>query len=100
MLADVINPNLKTLSQKGAEFDTTVTSVKNLKDLAYFNSVLGTYEGNLVKQMVLNYILTLVTVQYRTQILINSDIDGSITRDWRCIRYCLKILRLGEPVIV
>ena len=47
MLADVINQQLKSIKFKGAEFDVNVVPTdKNLKDLTYFNSVLGTYEAN------------------------------------------------------
>ena len=47
MLADVINQQLKSIKFKGAEFDVNIVPTKkNLSDLSYFNSVLGTYEAN------------------------------------------------------
>ncbi len=100
MLADVINQQLKDIKFKGAEFDINIVpSVKNLKDLSYFNSVLGTYEGNFSPKTNGTELHFNIGdgVSDRTQILINNDIDGSITKDWRWpLDIVLKILRLGE----
>ena len=47
MLSDVINQQLKEIKFKGAEFDINIVpTAKNLKDLGYFNSVLGSFEAN------------------------------------------------------
>ena len=45
MLADVINQQLKSVTMKEIPWDVTITpSQKNLKDLGYFNGVLGGFE--------------------------------------------------------
>ena len=72
---------------------------KNLKDMAYFNSVLGSFEANFSpktngKEL---YFHIGDGVSDRTKILISNDIDGSITGDWRWpLDIVLKILRLGD----
>ena len=100
MLADVINQQLKDIKFKGAEFDINIVpSVKNLKDLSYFNSVLGTYEGNFSPKTNGTELHFNIGdgVSDRTQILINNDIDGSITKDWRWpLDIVLRILRLSD----
>jgi len=100
MLADVINQQLKAIKFKGAEFDLNIVPTdKNLKDMAYFNSVLGSFEANFSpktngKEL---YFHIGDGVSDRTKILISNDIDGSITGDWRWpLDIVLKILRLGD----
>ena len=100
MLSDVINQQLKAIKFKGAEFDLNIVPTdKNLKDIAYFNSVLGSFEANFSpktngKEL---YFHIGDGVSDRTKILISNDIDGSITGDWRWpLDIVLKILRLGD----
>ncbi|MDA9843046.1 hypothetical protein N9C44_01090 [bacterium] len=100
MLSDVINQQLKAIKFKGAEFDLNIVPTdKNLKDMAYFNSVLGSFEANFSpktngKEL---YFHIGDGVSDRTKILISNDIDGSITGDWRWpLDIVLKILRLGD----
>jgi hypothetical protein len=100
MLADVINQQLKAIKFKGAEFDLNIVpSDKNLKDLAYFNSVLGAFEANFSPKTDGTSLWFHIGdgVSDRTKILINSDIDGSITGDWKWpLDIVLKILRLSD----
>jgi hypothetical protein len=100
MLADVINQQLKSIKFKGAEFDVNIVPTdKNLKDLSYFNSVLGTYEANFSPKTDGTQLFFHIGdgVSDRTKILISSDIDGTISKDWRWpLDIVLKILRLGE----
>ena len=100
MLSDVINQQLKAIKFKGAEFDLNIVPTdKNLKDMAYFNSVLGSFEANFSpktngKEL---YFHIGDGVSDSTKILISNDIDGSITGDWRWpLDIVLKILRLGD----
>ena len=64
MLADVINQQLKDIKFKGAEFDVTIEpSQKMLKDLTYFNSILGAYEANFSPKLkMVHWYLMLVMV--------------------------------------
>ena len=100
MLADVINQQLKSIKFKGAEFDVNVVpSDKNLKDLTYFNSVLGTYEANFSPK-------TNGTDLYfhigdagsdRTKIHVSNTIEGEIKGDWRWpLDIVLRILKLSD----
>ena len=100
MLADVINQQLKAIKFKGAEFDLNIVPTdKNLKDMAYFNSVLGGFEANFSPKTDGTSLWFHIGdgVSDRTKILINSDIDGSITGDWKWpLDIVLKILRLSD----
>ena len=100
MLADVINQQLKPFNFKGAEFDINIVPTdKNLKDLTYFNSVLGSFEANFSPKTNGTDLYFHIGdgVSDRTKILISNDIDGSITGDWRWpLDIVLKILRLGD----
>jgi len=100
MLADVINQQLKSIKFKGAEFDVNIVPTKkNLSDLSYFNSVLGTYEANFSPKTDGTELYFHIGdgVSDRTKILISNDIDGSITKDWRWpLDIVLRILRLSD----
>ena len=100
MLADVINQQLKEIKFKGAEFDINIVpSAKNLKDLGYFNSVLGSFEANFSPKTNGTDLFFHIGdgVSDRTKIQISNSIEGSITRDWRWpLDIVLKILRLGD----
>ena len=100
MLADVINQQLKDIKFKGAEFDVNIVpTAKNLKDLGYFNSVLGAFEntfsprtedGNL-------YFYIGGAGSDRTKVLVAEAVEGEITHEffWP-LDIVLRILRLGD----
>lgn len=100
MLADVINQQLKEIKFKGADFNVNfVPTQKNLKDLTYFNSVLGSYEANFSPKTNGTELYFHIGdgVSDRTKITVNNAIEGTITKDWRWpLDIVLKILRLGE----
>ena len=100
MLADVINQQLKAIKFKGAEFDIEfVPTPQNLKDLTYWNGVLGAYEQNFTPKTDGTSLWFNIGdgVSDRTQVKISDDIGGSITHDWKWpLDIVLKILRLGD----
>lgn len=100
MLADVVNQQLKEIKFKGAEFDVNIIpSAKNLKDLGYFNSVLGAYEANFAPKTDKGKLYFHIGdgVSDRTKILIAEGVDGDITHEFRWpLDIVLKILRLGD----
>jgi|TARA_R110001592_G_scaffold132997_14_gene348070 hypothetical protein len=100
MLSDVINQQLKEIKFKGAEFDINIVpTAKNLKDLGYFNSVLGSFEANFSPKTNGTDLFFHIGdgVSDRTKIHVSNTIEGSITRDWRWpLDIVLKILRLGD----
>jgi len=100
MLEDVINQQLKSIKFKGAEFDINIIpSEKNLKDLQYFNNVLGAYEQYFSPKTDGTDLYFHIGdgVSDRTKILVNNDIDGSVTKDWRWpLDIVLKILNLSK----
>ena len=100
MLGDVINQQLKSVTMKDIPWDVTIVPTqKNLKDLGYFNSVLGGFEANFSPKTDGTQLFFHIGdgVSDRTKILISNDIEGSITKDWRWpLDIVLKILRLSE----
>ena len=100
MLADVINQQLKSIKFKGADFDINIVPTqKNLKDLRYFNSVLGAYEANFAPKTDGTQLFFHIGdgVSDRTKIAISNEIEGSITKDWRWpLDIVLRILKLSE----
>jgi len=100
MLADVINQQLKAIKFKGAEFDIEFTPTpKNLKDMTYWNSVLGAYEQNFSPRTdgTSLYFHIGDGVSDRTKNLIGDNIEGTITQDWKWpLDIVLRILRLGD----
>jgi hypothetical protein len=104
MLADVVNQQLKDITFKGAQFDINIVpTVKNLKDLAYFNSVLGTYEANFCPKTDGDKLYFHIGdgVSDRTKILIAEGVEGSTTHEFRWpLDIVLKILRLGDSANV
>jgi hypothetical protein len=100
MLADVVNQQLKDIKFKGSEYDVSFTpSVKNLKDLAYFNGVLSTYEANFIPKTEkgLLYFYIGDNSGDRSRILIAEGVKGDIKHEqsWP-LDVVLKILRLGD----
>ena len=100
MLADVINQQLKPFNFKGAEFDINIVPTdKNLKDLTYFNSVLGSFEANFSPKTNGTDLYFHIGdgVSDRTKIHVSSTIEGSITSDLRWpLDIVLRILKLSD----
>ena len=100
MLADVINQQLKDIKFKGAEFDVTIEPTqKMLKDLTYFNSILGAYEANFSPKTEDGALVFNVGdgASNRTKIVVNNNVDGEINTDWNWpLDVVLRILRLGD----
>lgn len=100
MLADVVNQQLKEIKFRGAEFDINIVpTAKNLKDLGYFNSVLGSFESNFSPRTNDGKLYFHIGdgTSDRTKILIADAVDGKITSEFRWpLDIVLKILRLGD----
>ena len=100
MLADVVNQQMKDITFKGADFTVNIVpTAKNLKDLNYFNSILGAYEATFSPKTDGTNLTFHIGdgVSDRAKVHINSDIDGSIARDWKWpLDIVLKILRLSD----
>jgi hypothetical protein len=100
MLADVVNQQLKDITFKGAQFDITIVpSAKNLKDLSYFNNVLGTYEATFYPNVDNGKLYFHIGdgVSDRTKILIADGITAATPHQFRWpLDIVLKILRLGD----
>ena len=96
MLADVINQQLKDIKFKGAEFDINIEpSQKMMKDLTYFNTVLAAYEANFSPKTEGGALYFHVGDggSDRTKILIDNNVEGEITTDWKwSLDVVLKIL--------
>ncbi len=100
MLADVVNQQLKEIKFKGADFDVNIVpSAKNLKDLSYFNGVLGAFEANFSPRTKDGKLYFHIGdgASDRTKILIAEAVEGEITSEFRWpLDIVLKILRLGD----
>jgi hypothetical protein len=100
MLADVVNQQLKDIKFKGAEFDVNIVpSAKMLKDLSYFNSVIGAFETNFSPRTEDNKLYFYIGDEGsdRTKVLVAEGVDGEIKHDFRWnLDIVLKILRLGD----
>lgn len=100
MLADVVNQQLKDITFKGAEFDINIVpTAKNLKDMGYFNSVLGSYESTFMPKTENGKLYFHIGdgVSDRTKILIADGVEGETKNEFRWpLDIVLKILRLGD----
>lgn len=100
MLADVINQQLKEIKFRGAEFDIDlVPTAKNIKDLVYFNGILGAFESNFSPKVVDKKLYFHIGdgVSDRTKILIAEGVDAKINGDLRWpLDIVLKILKLSD----
>lgn len=100
MLADVINQQLKEIKFRGADFDfDIVPTAKNIKDLVYFNGILGAFESNFSPRIVDKKLYFHIGdgVSDRTKILIAEGIDAKINADLRWpLDIVLKILKLSD----
>jgi hypothetical protein len=100
MLADIVNQQLKDITFKGAEFDINIVpTAKNLKDLGYFNGVLGAYESTFMPKTEDGKLYFHIGdgVSDRTKILIADGVEGETKHEFRWpLDIVLKILRLGD----
>ena len=100
MLADVVNQQLKDITFKGAEFDVNIVpSAKNLKELGYFNSVLGAFESTFSPRTEDGKLYFYIgdAGADRTKVLIADGVDGTMTHEFHWpLDVALKILRLGD----
>lgn len=100
MLADVVNQQMKSITFKGANFDVNIVpTAKNLKDLNYFNGILGAYEATFspkTKDGSLTFHIG-DGVSDRAKVTISNNVEGTISRDWQWpLDIVLKILRLSD----
>jgi len=100
MLAEVVNEQLKDLKYKGSEYEVSfVPSIKNLKDLAYFNGVLSSYEANFIPKTEKGKLYFYIGDNSgdRTRILVSETVKGDVKHEaaWP-LDVMLKILRLGD----
>jgi len=101
MLADVINQQMKDIKFKGATFDINIVpTIMNLKDLNYFNGILGTYEATFSPKTDKAGGLTFHIgdgVSDRAKVKISDNVTGTIAREWKWpLDIVLKILRLSD----
>jgi hypothetical protein len=100
MLAEIINQQMKEIKFKGANFDINIVpSAKNLKDLNYFNGILGAYEATFSPKTNGNNLIFHIGdgVSDRAKVTINTEVTGTISRDWKWpLDIVLKILRLSD----
>ncbi len=104
MLADVVNAQLKNIAFKGADFDVNIVPTqKNLKDLAYFNSVLSQFESTFSPRTEAGKLYFHIGDKGgdRTKILVAEGVEGEIAHEFRWpLDIVLKILRLGDSANV
>lgn len=104
MLADVVNQQLKDITFKGAEWDINIVPTqKNLKDLTYFNGVLGQFESTFSPRTEDGKLYFYIgdSGGDRTKVLVNDAPDGEITHDFKWpLDIVLKILRLSDSANV
>ncbi len=100
MLSEVVNQQMKSITFKGANFDINIVpTAKNLKDLNYFNGILGAYEATFSPKTNGTSLVVHIGdgVSDRAKVTISNNIDGAITRDWQWpLDIVLKILRLSD----
>jgi hypothetical protein len=103
-LKETIDAQLKDIPFKGATYEVNIEpSVKNLKDLAYFSGILGSYEADFSPKTIDGKLYFNIGdgACDRTQILINETPDGDITSDMKWpLDITLRILKLSEAADV
>ena len=100
MLADVINQQLKTVKMKEIPWDVTIVPTqKNLKDLGYFNGVLGGFEPvfSPTTENGALYFNIGEGAGDKGKLPINNNVDGDLSGNskWE-IDKALSILRLSD----
>ena len=100
MLADVINQQLKAIKFKGAEFDVNIVPTqKNLKDLGYFNGVLGGFEPVFSPSTEDGALYFSIGegAGDKGKLPINNNVEGELSGNWKWeIDKALSILRLSD----
>jgi len=100
MLADVINQQLKTVKMKEIPWDVTIVPTqKNLKDLGYFNGVLGGFEPvfSPTTESGALYFNIGEGAGDKGKLPINNNVDGELSGNWKWeIDKALSILRLSD----
>ena len=100
MLADVINQQLKTVKMKEIPWDVTIVPTqKNLKDLGYFNGVLGGFEPvfSPTTENGALYFNIGEGAGDKGKLPINNNVDGDLSGNWKWeIDKALSILRLSD----
>lgn len=96
----IIDSLLGDIAFKGAEFDLDVVPTsKNIKDLSYFNGVMGSYEPNFIPATEDGALYFHIGHEGsdRTKIMVSNNVDGEIkTENSWPLDIVLKIMRLGE----
>lgn len=100
MLADVVEQHVKSIQFKGATADVSIVPTqKNLKDLQFFNGVLGQFESTFSPRTEDGKLYFYIGDNGgdRTKILIAEGVDGDLKHDMKWpLDIVLKILRLGD----
>ena len=100
MLSDVINQQLKTVKMKEIPWDVTIVPTqKNLKDLGYFNGVLGGFEPvfSPTTESGALYFNIGEGAGDKGKLPINNNVDGELSGNWKWeIDKALSILRLSD----
>lgn len=100
MLADVINQQLKSVKMKDIPWDVTIVPTqKNLKDLGYFNGVLGGFEPvfSPTTEDGALYFNIGEGAGDKGKLPINNNVDGELSGNWKWeIDKALSILRLSD----
>jgi len=99
MLADVINQQLKEIKFKGAAYDLEIVPTeKNYRDLGYFESALGKYEGQFTPKIENGDLYFYIGDNGgdRSKVLIQSGVTGTLAREYAWpLSIVLKIMKLG-----
>jgi hypothetical protein len=99
MKAEIVNTHLKEIKFKGATYDIDITpSEKNIQDIAYFNGVLGSFEGTFSPRTENKKLFFYIGDQSgdRTKILVTDNVKGEIKHEHKWpLSTVLKILKLG-----
>lgn len=103
MSAEIIQQQLKEIKFRGADFDLTIApSEKNLQDLAYFNSVLSSFESTFSPRTEDGKLYFYIGYNGgdRTKILVSNNVEGTIASEFHWpLDIVLKILRLGPSMM-
>lgn len=100
MLADVVNQQLKDVKMRDIDWDVSfVPSQKNLKDLGFFNNILGVYENSFTPKTedgLLNFIIGQQNGD-SSKIPVNNNVEGELKGTWSWeLAKVITILRLSD----
>lgn len=100
MVSSLIEEQLKTIKFKGVEWDITVQpTAQNLKDLAYFNSIMGGFEPTFVAKTDGDTLKFYIGdgANDRTEMPFASNVQGKLTKGWAWpLAQVLGILKLSD----